>query len=170
MRTLLRTADGRGDLALAIGLLLFAALFWWEAAKLPPPFFDPLGSAAVPKAVALVLALLAVVVVAQRIAAGTAPLPAEAELEDQALVRNRPDVALASIAITVLYAGVMHYDILGFREASVVFVVALGAVLARFEKRVVLALIPIALLIGIGFTWIFTEVLYIDLPLDSRLF
>jgi len=38
-----RTPEARTDLALAGGLLLFSGLLYYEAERLPPPFFDPLG-------------------------------------------------------------------------------------------------------------------------------
>ena len=40
----------REDIGLGVAVAAFAGLLWWEALKVPPPFFDPLGSAAAIKA------------------------------------------------------------------------------------------------------------------------
>jgi len=54
--------------------------------------------------------------------------------------------------------------LLGFREATVPFVVLLGGTLCRFRGSTMLVIIVCALAIAIGFSWLFSEILYIDLP------
>ena len=46
---------------------------------------------------------------------------------------------------------------------------ALGALFGRFRPRVLLMLVPIALLAGYGLDYVFTEILYVDLPQRSLL-
>ena len=161
----------RNDLLLALGLYLFCAVVYWQASLLPPPFFDPLGSAAVPKFASLVLVLLGTLVLARLFA----PVPSsdpeaeagavdEATPPDEQPPRPAPWTALGSVLIPVAYVGLMATGLLGFREASILFVFAMGALLARFRRTAVLLLIPLAIAFGIFFDFIFTQVFYVDLP------
>ncbi len=45
------------DILVAIVLFALCGLIWWAAQDIAPPFFDPLGSAAVPKALAIVISV-----------------------------------------------------------------------------------------------------------------
>ncbi|MGP1397709.1 MAG: tripartite tricarboxylate transporter TctB family protein [Inquilinaceae bacterium] len=158
----------RGDGVLAACLVAFAGLLYMEALKVPPPFFDPLGSAAVPKFVALVLALLAVLLMLPR--AKTPPTPAEDDdiaEDDTAAVPPAPVTAIASGLTAVAYIGLMQAGMLNFAQASTVFVLVLGALLARRRRPILLALVPVAFAVGYGFDYLFTEVLFIDLPYRS---
>ena len=153
-----RTPEARTDLALAAGLLLFSGLLYYEAERLPPPFFDPLGSAAVPKLAALVLTILAALLVLGHLRRAAGPGQAGREPGGARLV------ALGAVLIPIAYVAIMQARVLGFREATVLFVFALGALLGRRERRRLVALAGLALLIGIGFDYLFTQVFYIDLP------
>lgn len=147
------------DLGLAAGVLLFAGLIWVEASKVPPPFFDPLGSAAVPQGIAIVLAVLA----------GIAALRAALGLQGRAArrapdYRPRPDVAFGILALAILYVGVMQFRLVGFEVATIGFLALASALLGRMDRRTLVAGLAIALVLGIGGTWLFTSFFYIDLP------
>lgn len=165
-------AAGRRDLLLALAVTLLAVVVYWQASLLPPPFFDPVGSAAVPKLVAVVLVLLAIGVVVERLR--TKPGSAEAGFapaleDDDEAPEPAPWTALASIVLPVLYVSVMQAGWLAFAQASTLFVFALGALFSRFRPRYLLFLVPVAFLAGYGLDYIFTEILYVDLPQRSLL-
>lgn len=164
-------AAGRRDLLLALAVTLLAVVVYWQASLLPPPFFDPVGSAAVPKLVAVVLVLLAVGVVVERLRAkpGSAETGFAPEVVDDEPAAPAPWTALASIVLPVLYVSVMQAGWLAFAEASTLFVFALGALFSRFRPRLLLFLVPVAFLAGYGLDYIFTEILYVDLPQRSLL-
>ncbi len=161
---------GRGDLLLALAVILLALVVYWQASLLPPPFFDPLGSAAVPKFVAVVLVLLAIGVIVERLRAvpgersgGLVPETGDEPTPDA------PWTALASIVLPVLYVTAMQAGWLAFAQASTLFVFALGGLFARFRPRLLLLLVPVALIAGYGLDHLFTEILYVDLPQRSLL-
>jgi hypothetical protein len=81
----------------------------------------------------------------------------------------RPGIAAACIAIMAGYTAVMAFGILGFREATVPFVILLGGALSRFRRSTMLLLVPSAFAIAIGFGWLFSEILYVDLPVTRWL-
>lgn len=164
-------AAGRRDLLLALAVTLLAVVVYWQASLLPPPFFDPVGSAAVPKLVAIVLVLLAIGVVVERLRAkpGSAETGFAPEVVDDEPAAPAPWTAFASIVLPVLYVSVMQAGWLAFAQASTLFVFALGALFSRFRPRLLLFLVPVAFLAGYGLDYIFTEILYVDLPQRSLL-
>lgn len=165
MRRLLADSDGRADLFLAIGVWALAAAAFYGAAILPPPVFDPLGSAAVPKFVAVILAILAGLVVWRRWLLLRVTAPAAGEAEERAEAPPlRPRVAVASIVVMLAYVGVMAFGLLGFREATVPFVILLGGVMSRFRRSTMIVVTPLAFLLAFGAAWLFSGALYIDLP------
>lgn len=167
---LIGNAAARRDLVLAAALTVFATVLYQQAALLPPPFFDPLGSAAVPKFVALVLLALALGLVVQRalgITEGGMAMPEGAT--DEAPVRPAPLAAIGAIILPILYVASMQAGWLAFAQASSLFVIALGGLFARWQWRNLVLLVPLALLTGYGLDYIFTEILYVDLPQRSLL-
>ena len=163
----------RTNLLLASALVLFSGLLFRGALDIPPPFFDPLGSAAVPKLVAGVLLVLALVLGASavfdvRAEEPAGPMPAAIEADEKAEPAS-PVTAAAAVLINAAYVGSMHARLLDFAAASTLFVLALGMLLARGRMRALLVLVPLALLLGYGFEWLFTRVLFIDLPQRSIL-
>lgn len=147
------------DLGLALAVAALAALLWWESDKIPPPFFDPLGSAAVPRGIAIALAALALLVALR----AAASLRSRGRGDAQTF-RPRPDIALGIVALAVAYLGTMQLGLLGFPLATIIFLVAASALLGRFERRTVAFGAAIAVIMGVGGTWLFTEFFYIDLP------
>lgn len=170
MRRLTEGTEARAELVLALCLWGFAAAIWLAADRLPPPIFDPLGSAAVPKLVAAVIALLAAAMLVQRLAGqadeGAVPDPGDPVAE---AVPLRPGLAAGCFLAMAACPLVMSSGYLGFRETSAVFILLLGGLLSRLERRVMLILIPTALLLSFGFAWLFSGLLYIDLPVTPWL-
>ena len=155
---------------LAVALAVFAAVLYQQATLLPPPFFDPLGSAAVPKFVALVLLALALGLVVQRafgLTGGGMAMPTSTT--DEPTVRPAPLAAIGAIILPILYVASMQAGWLAFAQASSLFVLALGGLFARWRLRNLALLLPLALLTGYGLDYIFTEILYVDLPQRSAL-
>lgn len=149
----------RADVGLAVGIGALSALMLWEAEKIPPPFFDPLGSAAVPSSIAVILAALAALVLARALAA--LPWPASTPQEGY---RPRPDVAFGIAFAAVAYVTVMELGWLGFRDATIAFVTFAVAVLGRFQPRLMAIGLVVAVIVGFGAKYLFTEVLFIALP------
>ena len=149
----------RADVALALVVAAFAGLLWWESRKIPPPFFDPLGSAAVPRGIALLLALLALVILARALVA--LPWPTGKAAEGY---RPRPDIAAGIVLLCLAYIGLMQLRVLGFQMATILFLIAAAALLGRLNRTTLALGVVAALAIGIGGTLLFTRFFFIDLP------
>jgi len=160
--------DGRrwADGILAVTVVAFATVIIVEAERLPPPFFDPLGSAAVPKFVAGVLIALAASLLWRCWRQPAAAVAIDGELDD-APASNAPAVAIGATVLPILYVGSMHAGILGFAPASAAFVWLLGTLLARGRWRTMALLIPLAIVVGYGLNALLTRFFYIDLPQNS---
>lgn len=160
------------DVGLGAALIGLAAVVWWQADQLPPPMFDPIGSAAVPKTVALLIAAMSAIVVWRGFRSSPEPEPeAMAELPDglaaptaTAEPRLRPLLALALLGLTCVYAGAMQWGGLGFRSATVGYVFLAGLLLGGLSRRVAATSGVLAIVLGVGGTYLFTRVFYIDLP------
>ncbi len=153
----------RADTILAIVLNGLSVVVIIEANRLPPPFFDPLGSAAVPRSVATLLIVLSACLLVRCL---LQPLEGQRRA-DAAEGTNSPGIALSAAVLPILYVGVMQFGILGFAPASVLFVMSLGGALARWRPMALVALLPVALLAGFGLEALLTEFFYIDLPQQS---
>ncbi len=149
----------RPDLLLAAAVTGFAALLLVESRKIPPPFFDPLGSAAVPRAAALVMVVLAAIMAARALAGLGEPSDGP-----EAEYRPRPDLAVGIFVLCVAYVGAMDLGWIGFEAATIVFLVAAAALLGRLHLRTLLVGTVFAVVMGVGGTWLFTRFFFIDLP------
>ena len=156
------------DLVLAAVCLVLAALVFAAASLMPPPIFDPLGSAAVPKMVAGLVALVAIGIAIPHLRGARAAPPVPDAFDttlqaDGTAAPLRPGLAFVAMAVVIAYPGLMAIG-LGFREATILFVVVLGGAMARWRRGAMMLIVPFALVIGVGFGWLFSEVLYVDLP------
>lgn len=155
----------RKDIGLSLLLIVLCSAVLWESRDLPPGSFEPLGSAPVPQAVALLIIGLALIVLARalRARAGDArgDVASGAEPDDFA---PRPLDAAASFALTVIYVLAMAFKVTSFAIATTAFLFVTIGFLVRFERR----LLPVALLVGLvmgfGCQYFFTQVFVVDLP------
>lgn len=170
MRALWHDSEALAELILALCLWVLAVMVWIAADRLPPPIFDPLGSAAVPKLIAILVAVLAAAMLVQRFA-GAADRGAVADPGDpvEPAAPLRPGIALGAFAAMAGCPAAMEAGLLGFREVTFVFTIVLGGLLSGFLPRTLALLVPTAAALAIGLSWLFGGVLYIDLPATSWL-
>lgn len=145
------------DILLAIALLAAGGTLLYGARLIPPPFFDPVGSAALPRAVAWVLFGLLAAHLGLRLAG----------MQPRAPIRW-PELgmgggAVLSFVLVCIYCAVMQMRWLDFAPASAGFLALLITLLAgRWQ------MLPVAVLIGLAFgygcQWLFTDVFFVDLP------
>jgi putative tricarboxylic transport membrane protein len=164
LRRLWRDDAARTDLGLAAFVLLLAITVLVAASHMPAPFFDPLGPAAVPRLIGRILAVLAVALILHRLWLAHQAAPAGGRPPEPDEFRPAPLVAAGSIAAVILYAAAMQMGLLGFQEASVLVVMALGALLSIGGRQRWAGLVLLGLATGIGFNLLFTRVFFVDLP------
>lgn len=151
------------DICFALAMLVFAGVVWWGTADLPPPRYEPIGSAALPRALAAIMAVLSLIVLARALARQRAP-GADRTAAVSAPFSPRPLLAIAAFLVLVLYVLAMDQRFLGFIPASIIAFTIIGGLLAGFTVKRLPWLVGFVVVM-VGLIWlIFTRFFYIDLP------
>ena len=149
------------DYVISACTIALAGLVLWGARDIPPPFFDPLGSAAVPKATAYILIALALgIAIRQLIQNKRSP---GAETKDEGF-QLEPLRAMGVVALSILYTLGMGTGVLGFKWGTILYISLTGILLSKGNKAVMIVGLVLGLLFGFGGSYLFTEYFYIDLP------
>lgn len=161
------------DTILACVLLMISGLAYWGTLDLPDPIFDPLGAAFVPKVLAYCLAFASGILLIKTIhgavkLSGAKPSQeaktSEKAVSGQEQPRKRNWLAFASVLLTIAYIAVMYCELCGYRTATIIFLIVFGTMLAGLKPKMIAINLVIALILGLGIYWIFTEVLVVNLP------
>ena len=155
------TYESIQDYVVSFLTVVLAGLVLWGARFIPPPFFDPLGSAAVPKACATILIGLAILIGVRRFIenkAGSTTGPEETGY------KKEPWLALGVVSLSMLYTLAMGAGWIGFRWGTIVYIFATGTILAKGSFRIIVISLALGLLFGFGGHYLFTNFFYIDLP------
>lgn len=145
------------DLLMVGVVALVSLLLLVGAASIPPPMFDPVGSAAVPRGVAVTLLVLVAVHLLLRLR--QPPRTEPRRLGDIGMGKG----AMLTLAITAAYCLLLQLRILPFAVPTAAFLVVLVPALAASWRQLPIAL-AIGLVMGLGCQWLFTEIFFIDLP------
>jgi putative tricarboxylic transport membrane protein len=151
------------DICFALAMLVFAGIVWWGTADLPPPRYEPIGSAALPRALAAVMAVLSLIVLARALARQQARGTDRTSMAGSAL-RPRPLLAIAVFAVLVLYVLAMDQRLLGFIPASIIALTVIGGLLAGFSLKRLPWLLGFVVVMVMAIWLVFTRFFYIDLP------
>lgn len=159
-----KTRHGLGprgrDTALAAFALLAAGLLFYGSIGLPPPRFEPMGSAAVPRILAGLIALFAIVILAKAWFGGP-------EGDATPSVVAPPLRSVGAFAALVGYVAALDVGQAPFVPTTIVFVVAMGLILAarssRTLWRTVIGFALLGLVLALGIDAVFTRFLYVDL-------
>lgn len=179
------------DIGLMIFIIGVCVAVIVESWDLPPGTFEPLGSGPVPRAIAYTIMVLCSIILVRAVITLTrsdASLKGETDksrAEEEALdeFRARPWSATAVLVLSGLYIGILYLGIMGFGIVTTLFlfgiivfllgmepVRACGRYFATFDRTYLRAARPvfiaavIAVIMGFGCEYIFTEVFYVDLP------
>ena len=152
-----------GEWAFALLVVAMAGLVWFGTADLPPPRYEPVGSAALPRALATLMALLAVILaVRARPAPRAVARGADTGTGEAAWAGPLRVAALG--ALLVLFVALMEARHVGFRPAAVVFLFIAAAILGGIAPRRLAGYAVFAVVLSLGLHAIFTRLFYIDLP------
>ena len=157
--------DRRPIAEIGVSLVISAicAVFWIEAAKLPPGSFEPLGSGPVPKYTAIIVILCCAVVIVRalrQVAAGPG-LAADFRAE---FAGGSPIGALVLVGLTLGYALVLHFKLLAFGVVTAIYLFLLIWLLEDMRWRAALPAAIVAAVAAFGVEYLFTRVFIVDLP------
>lgn len=164
----LRSSDGRRDIALAVAILAFSALVYWQALDLPPPRYEPMGSAALPKALSVIMAVLALLLMARALWPRSAKevevaAPIEKSADPTPGITRRPWLAGFTFAATAAYVAVLDLKLLGYPLATALYLAASCLMLTRGDRRQWRWIVPFAIGLSLVCYLVFTRIFYIDL-------
>ena len=157
------------NLAFGLSTLAVSAIVWWEASKVRPSPYDPLGAGAFPKLVSVLLAGLAILLIARVLlgyAIGASDTSLISGLTDDGdeTHRRRPFLAVGVLAGLTLYIAALTLTSVGFLWATIVFVAVIGFAMSDRRPRDLVVAGLIALFIGVALNFLFTRVLIVALP------
>lgn len=161
--------ERRADLWLALAMIAVSAVVWWEASKLAPAPFDPLGPKSFPMWIAGALGLIsavAVIIILCGRTLGRSDTSLILGIGDEAPAEYalRPGLAVAASLLTVLYVAVLTLTSAGFLGATIAYIAALGWLLSDRTKRHTVIALAIAVIAGFAITFLFTRIFVLDLP------
>lgn len=170
------------DLLLAVCAIAGAALLFWGASELPPPRFEPLGSAALPRILGAAIGVMALIIAVSaifrlrsrseaasgiRTSASTENVSVNVEdLDNEEAPANlveRPIQGTLVLVALVLYVASLDMLRVPFLAATTLFMIAIGLILNGLRVRSVVAFGILGFLLGFGIRFVFTRYLFIDL-------
>jgi hypothetical protein len=164
-----RETSSKVELGLSIFLIILSIVIFWETLDLPPGTFDPVGSAGFPRLISVFIGVLSLVILTRavrRISVGSKK--ASASKSQQTAVpptfRPRYDLALGFYALSLVLVSVLALKLISFAICTVLFLFTSIGMLTRFYYKRLPVVILIALVIGFGSQYIFTQVFVVDLP------
>lgn len=142
---------------LCVLLLIVCAAYFYDATHLPEPVFEPLGAALVPQALCVIVATLAIIQLTKSVP------PALAKGEAGQSVLGGQWYAIVTLVFSIAYVGAMTAGV-PFRWSTFFYLLALGAVLTRFDIRRTAVMAGLALIMAFGLHYLLIEVFYVNLP------
>jgi hypothetical protein len=152
------------ELGVPLFLIVVSAAFLWDSRTITGPKFDPLGAAPIPRLICWCVIALCMTIIGQTLLASKQAEPALEPETDEVDSQPQALLALITLALTCAYVAVMAFRLTRFSVATIVFLVATIGVLSRFNKRSIIIGGIIAVVMGFGCEYLFTEVFVIDLP------
>ena len=158
----------KADIVFALVIILVSTVIYWQTLGLPPPRYEPLGSAAVPRALAIIMAVLALLVLIRALRSNMRssnnPADTSSSAGHTATYIRRPWLAAFSFVLVCAYVAAMDQKLLGFIPATIGFLLLIGLLLNRGNWRQLPWLAGFACVLTLACHLIFTKVFYIDLP------
>lgn len=153
-----------GDFALCAFVGLCAGILLYGSASLPAPRFEPLGSAALPRALAVILLVLSAIIAVRAVLRlkGTAAADEEPTAES-AKSGFAPHRAALLFAALVVYVAALDVFRVPFVPATTAMMTASGLILHRADWRTGLLFAALGLGLSLALSFVFTHFLYVDI-------
>ena len=150
------------DIGVSAFLIVASATVYVETLSLPPPVYDPIGPAAFPRTLTVIVGVLALAVMV--LAIREPSLAAAGDYDRPPSNRPRPDLAVGTALLTTGYVALLGFRPFSFAVLTTLYLVIQVMLLFRFEFRRLPVAVFVAVIVGFGCDYIFTQFLFIDLP------
>ncbi len=170
-----KQSSSKADIILAVVLLASCGFVYWECLSLPESPYEPLGPAFVPKTLSFLIGIAAVWILfegLQKLRVSSSSRDSSASDAEFTTAKNfvrHPFLAVTGILLTFAYIASMHVGLLGFRSATILFIMVLGGLLCKYEQKNIrmthlCILLLTACIMGLGGYYLFTQVFVVNLP------
>ena len=149
------------EIALSISLIIFSIIVYYFSLELPEPEYEPLGSAALPQGLAVIMSLLSLIVLVRAIPKIKTYKPTT-NTDDN--VTSRPKLAILVFIITLIFIGILDFGILGFLPAGIIYLSTIGYLLTHRDLKSFPWIVAFAVILTVFSYYVFTKFFYIDLP------
>jgi putative tricarboxylic transport membrane protein len=156
-----KQVDPKSDIILAIGMIIISAVVYIGAMELPPPRYEPLGSGAIPKGLAVIMAVLSVFLIIRALPHLKTFEGNHDEITD---ITPRPLLAAITFGLTMLFIAVLDFEILSFMPAAIIYMTSIGYFLTHRNLKRMPYYFAFSVVMVVGNYYLFTKVFYIDLP------
>lgn len=146
------------DLLLAIFAFLAAVILLIGASDLPPPRFEPLGSAALPRILAVVIIFFSLIIALRAYLKNKTSTSVPSFAGETDVEPRRGALVLAALIIYVFALDVLRFP---FLVATPVFVIAVGLSIGERSWTNALAFASLGLLLAFGISFVLEHLLYI---------
>ena len=149
------------EIALSISLIIFSIIVYYFSLELPEPEYEPLGSAALPKGLAIIMTLLSFIVIVRAIPKIKTYKP-KTNTDDNVI--SRPKLAIFVFIITLIFIGILDFGILGFLPSGIIYLSTIGYLMTHKDLKRFPRIVAFSVILTIFSYYVFTKFFYIDLP------
>ena len=154
-------ANPKTEIVLSISLIIFSIIVYYFSLELPEPEYEPLGSAALPQGLAVIMSLLSLIVIAKAIPKIKTYKPTT-NTDDKII--PRPKLAILIFIITLIFIGILDFGILGFLPAGIIYLSTIGYLMTHRDLKSFPWIVAFAVILTVFSYYVFTKFFYIDLP------
>jgi putative tricarboxylic transport membrane protein len=155
------SVNPKAEIALSISLIIFSGVVYYFSLELPDPVYEPLGSAALPKGLAVIMSLLSLIILVRAIPK-IKTYKATTNTGDN--VTSRPKLAILIFIITLIFIGILDFGILGFLPAGIIYLSTIGYFMTHRNLKRFPWVIAFSVILTVFSYYVFTKFFYIDLP------
>ena len=149
------------EIALSISLIIFSIIVYYFSLELPEPEYEPLGSAALPKGLAVIMSLLSFIVIVRAIPRIKTYKPTT-NIDNN--VTSRPKLAILVFIITLIFIGILDFGILGFLPSGIIYLSTIGYLMTHRDLKRFPWILAFSVVLTVFSYYVFTKFFYIDLP------
>lgn len=155
------SVNPKAEIALSISLIIFSAVVYYFSLELPDPVYEPLGSAALPKGLAVIMSLLSLIIIVRAIPK-IKTYKSKTNIGDG--VTSRPKLAILIFIITLIFIGILDFGVLGFLPAGIIYLSTIGYFMTHRNLKRFPWVIAFSVILTVFSYYVFTKFFYIDLP------
>lgn len=159
------------DIILSLSIIVFSIIIYINTLDLPPPKYEPMGAAALPRVLAVLLSIFSLFILIKAIVKRRRASPPE-----QIITPGEPNGGVSEtfqqgymkaaivFTLTCIYVFVMSAKLTGFLLATIVYMFLAGTAMKRANLSGKVKMASFTIVFSVATFFIFTRFFYIDLP------